>query len=147
MPQHDIEPLEPAMWFEQIERLYVRRNAETECGSCAPFRTAFHLLQLAPRPLRCVLPAEHDERAIESLLERGALLEAAIALFGAPLGVSLARDAETEHFEATVVIPGARASGSDAGAHPASALLGAWCQASIALKKPADGPRTRASLH
>ena len=35
-----------------------------------------------------------------------ALLEAAIALFGAPLGVSLARDAETEHFEALLHMAG-----------------------------------------
>jgi hypothetical protein len=124
------------MWFEQIERLYLRRSAASENGSCAPFRSAFHLLQLAPRPLRGVLPGDHDEPAIEALLARGALLDAAIALFAAPLGVTLARDTAGERFDATVVILGASAKGSDADADPARALLGAWCQASLALGGP-----------
>lgn len=146
------------MWFEQIERLYDRRRAASERVTCAPFRSALHLLQLAPRPLAGFLPTRQDEAAIEALLSRGALLEAAIALFGDPLGLSLTR-ARDGRFEATLIIPGASTAGRDIDAHAGLALLGAWCQASLALTKPDTDAatltveprraavRARASLH
>jgi len=136
MPKREIEPLEPSMWFAEIEKLYTRRLA---CGDEAPssvFRKAFYLVQLAPKPLEPFLPTDLEEAVIEARLESGAYVDVALALFCRRVGLTLAKDSADIMTNATITIPGAACVGRDADEEPAKAILGAWCQAFMALQQP-----------
>lgn len=135
MSKREIEPLEPGMWFTEIERLHARRAAPGGSPSVM-FRKAFYLVQLAPRPLEPFLPADLQEATIERLLECGSYSEAALALFDAPIGLTLNRDPESSVTRAKIKIPGATGEGSDVDETPAMAMLGAWCRAFMLLKDP-----------
>jgi hypothetical protein len=136
MTNWDIEPLEPRLWFVEWEKLLARRAVMNGSEPDALFRKAFYLVQLTPGPLREILPCRVDEVTMEAYLDCGAYLAAAMALIDHPTAVTLVRDEASTLFWAAVRPNGSRVTGQDTDEHPAKALLGAWCQAMLALRSP-----------
>lgn len=134
MSNQEIEPLEPSLWFAELERLSSRRAQVDGEAPDALFRKAFYLVQLTPLPLRELLPARVDEETIEAFLDCGAYLAAAMALFARPTSVTLVRESASKLFRATIGFPGATSVGEDFDKEPAKAMLGAWCQAVLSLR-------------
>ena len=134
MSERLIEPLEPGLWFAEIDYLYARRvqSSDEELGTV--FRKAFYLVQLAPAPLKALMPTDLQESAVEAFLDCGAYGNVALALCGAPLGVTLRREVGCRATEATVFIPGAASEGTDRDNDLARALLGAWCRVLLLLR-------------
>jgi len=129
----DIEPLEPATWFRAIARLERWRVRSTEDELDRLLRHTFHLIQLAPRPLRSIIRSDLSEARLEMLLECQAQESAAMGLVGQPMRYGLAR-LTTGHFEAKVWF---RESAEPKKAHStslASALLGAWTESIVSLE-------------
>jgi hypothetical protein len=125
MIDQDIEPLEPVAWLATLDSL-ARQVPIGEAALPPALRRGFHLVQLAPRPLRHILGSSVGEAEFEALLARGALLQAAEALVGQGLASSIRTaasglvQAEVRFTDGTAVC---RASGPTA----ALALFAAWC--------------------
>jgi hypothetical protein len=135
-PFDDTEPLEPEIWFAALEQLRRQQNRAIGAGVGSLLRQAFHLLQLAPRPLRAAIRCELDEDSFERLLDSEAFDSAAMALVGPPAGFALRCAVGNRHrvFEATVRLPGqARPPGEARSQNAARALLAAWTNALLAL--------------
>ena len=129
----DIEPLEPAMWFRAIARLEHRRVRSTEDELDRLLRHAFHLIQLAPCPLRSIIRSELSEERFEMLLESQAQESAAVGLVGQPMRYGLVR-LTTGHFEAKVWLKDSVEPTTAHSTSWASALLGAWTQSIVSLE-------------
>jgi hypothetical protein len=141
----EIEPLEPELWLAALARLAQRQIKAAESEVESLLRHSFHLLQLAPRPLKGMVRCELDEKAFESLLECGAFDSAAVALVAQPAGFELyCLPGSPEHVvEASVSLPGQSGPpGIASGAGIASALVGAWasCLASLMQQSAGDLP-------
>lgn len=129
----EIEPLEPNLWFAELGKLQARRRSTAGEPHDALFRTALYLLQLTPLPLREFIACRVHEATIESLLDCGAYMAAAVALFGHPTGMTLVRDNAAEFTRVTVVLSGTGCVGEDADPEPAMAFMGAWLLAVLSL--------------
>jgi hypothetical protein len=81
MRPEDIEPLEPGLWTQRLEQL-ARWPLGDEAGIERLLRHAFHLVQLAPRPLRHLVHCTCAEAEFEILLEARAFDAAALRLIG-----------------------------------------------------------------
>lgn len=144
MVSQEIEPLDAELWFAEMEKLVAQRQSVDGEAPDRLFRKALYLIQLAPMPLRHMIPAPADEDTIEAFLDCGAYSAAAAALFAPPAGVTLVRDAGSETMRATVTLLGQEGSGEDADTELGKALLGAWCKAVLSLKmsmEPLSAPR------
>lgn len=120
----DIEPLDARLWFEALERLARRLESEPVSALERQLRHAYHLRQLAPRPLRTLLRPTCGEDEYEATLERGDLAGAAEALVGPPLTHSMRRSGK--EVEVAVFLPGNPLPMSFSAETFPSALLGAW---------------------
>lgn len=129
----DIEPLDARLWFEALERLAHRLESEPVSALERQLRHAFHLRQLAPRPLRTLLRATCGEDEYEATLERGDYAGAAEALVGPPLTHSVHRFGN-EKVEVAVFLPGNPIPVSFSSETFPSALLGAWLRSLQTLK-------------
>lgn len=129
----DIEPLDARLWFEALERLARRLESEPVSALERQLRHAFHLRQLAPRPLRTLLRAPCGEDEYEAMLEAGNHAGAAEALVGPPLTHST-RSLGNGKAEAAVFLPGNPLPVSFSGDTIPSALLGAWLHSLQTLK-------------
>jgi hypothetical protein len=133
-----IEPLDPELWFQALERLSRRLSASNDNDVESMLRHALHLVQLTPGPLKGVVRCEIGEQAFEEFLARGAFDSAAIALVASPMSYELncTLDAGRRGIEARVWLPSQAAQPSPAtGECLASALLGAWAGCLVALKR------------
>lgn len=140
----EIEPLEPELWFAALAQLSRRLASAAGSGVENLLRHAYHLVQLAPAPLRTVLRCELDEASFEALLESGAVDSAAVALVGPPAGFSLrcTTGSQRRIFQASVNIAGQSKPPADTSSESlACALLGAWVDALLALKQRSSGDR------
>jgi hypothetical protein len=81
MRSEDIEPLEPRVWTQRIGQL-ADWSITDEAGIERTLRHAFHLVQLAPRPLRHLIHCTCSEREFETLLDARAFDAAALRLIG-----------------------------------------------------------------
>lgn len=120
----DIEPLEPAMWFERWRWLSGQDYEQAEFLERS-LRHGFHLIQLTPGPLKHVFRCARLEDEFEQLLEARAYVSAALSLISSSVGYQI-RSLDPDRSEATVsarhVPKEFKASGSTA----ESALLRAW---------------------
>lgn len=133
-----IEPLDPELWFQAIERLSTRLSASNDNDVESMLRHALHLVQLTPGPLKGVVRCEIGEDAFEEFLARAAFDSAAIALVGSPMCYELSCNLEAGRrvIEARAWIPTQTAQPSPAaGESLASALLGAWSGCLVALRR------------
>lgn len=146
MSPRSIEPLDPATWFARIAVLI--ETAEKIDGQApdVSIRQAFHLIALAPGPLRDMFPLRLDEHALEALLECGAYDSAVIALIGQNVNYKIDRRFQHDTLEARVALEGT--SVRRIGRHNTLALglLKAWAQAVMQLATCARKltPRNRA---
>lgn len=130
-----IEPLEPELWFQALERLSGMGPA-AECAHM--LRHAFHLVQLTPGPLKGIVRCEVSESEFEEFLDCGALDSAAIALIGSPMCFELACalcDGQRT-IEARVWLPAQTGRPSSAaGSCVHGALVGAWSNSLVSLRQ------------
>ena len=129
---HDVEPLETGVWLVQLRNLAMRRS-RGEVELAASLRRAFHLAQLAPRPLHHLVGCPLPESEFERLLESETLLPAALGLLGNGFNYTVSPMDGAGETEAEVWFSnechGASASGSSA----AAALFTAWLDCLLAL--------------
>lgn len=97
----DVEPLETGLWLQEWDKLASRSLIDDQDLERV-LRHAFHLVQLAPRPLRHLINCAVSEEQYEIMLEVGAWDSAAISLIGDQLGISVTRLSGTENFTAHV---------------------------------------------
>lgn len=135
----DIEPLDARLWFEALERLERRLTAEPDSALERQLRHAFHLQQLAPRPLRSLVRPSCGEDQYEDKLERGDLAGAAEALVGPPLSHSARRLGERD-VEVQLFLPGNPVPVSCAGESLPTTLLRAWLRSLRTLKARVRAP-------
>ena len=137
----DIEPLETATWFGELEKLARPRATPTNAALARLLRRAFHLLQLTPRPLRGTIRSDLTEERLEALLAVDAFDSAAIGLVGQPIAFGIFT-AEPGLFEAHIRLPNQLEPTSVRAPILAAAVLDAWLKSLIALKDRALTPRT-----
>jgi hypothetical protein len=121
----DIEPLETGLWFQEWGKL-VLRSRETDEELERVLRHAFHLVQLAPRPLRHVISCPLSEQQFEAVLEAQAWESATVALLGNYLGFVTSRHCGETVFTAEVSNPDDPARHRASDRSFARAVLGAW---------------------
>lgn len=85
----DIEPLEPTLWFSQIEKLVHRASKSGDAQVDTLLRRAMHLTTLAPRPLRDTVRPFTNEDSIEIMLDCKAFPSVAMALMPPPMTFTL----------------------------------------------------------
>lgn len=139
MSHHDIEPLEPVAWLTALDHL-TRQTPRGEEALVRALRRAFHLVQLAPRPLRHVLASSATEADFEGFLAKGALLQAVEALVGEGLGSGMRTTAAGE-VRAEVRFIDGTASAEASAPSAALALFAAWseCLRNLIQTDPAAG--------
>jgi hypothetical protein len=142
MSHDDIEPLEPGIWLLQLQKVATICPAE-EAALAMGLRRAFHLVQLAPRPLRHLITCALSEQAFEELLEAGALLPAAVALVGDRLNYSLTQKSLEGRAEAEVWFPNDAAYSHATGSSAPFALFAAWLECLLTLDRPEDPNQER----
>ena len=124
----NIEPLAPTLWFQRIA-ITVSGDLGTDENA---LRHAAHLLQLAPKSFRRVLPALFDERKFEALLEGKNLEAAARRLFAPP--TTLLIEAGARPPRAVVGCAILKRSIEGRGSTIASAVLNAWANWLMTLR-------------
>lgn len=132
---YDVEPLEPSIWLEQLRNLAAWPQASEE-GLAPPLRRAFHLVQLAPRPLRHIVVCNVSEEQFDKWVDTGAMLSAAVALIGDELSYTLSHMEQAYRVEAEVWLPNECQVGRAAEGSPAHALFNAWLACLCALQQP-----------
>lgn len=149
----DIEPLAPEPWFGALQRLTERQRASGPQAVESLLRHGFHLVQLAPGPLKDIVRCETSEASFEILLDKGAFDSAAIALVSPPLCYEIRGTCVQgrRRVQARVNLAEAETRRCDAsGDTIAGALVGAWSSFLVELRRrsladpgPAPGPAPR----
>ncbi|MBL4858828.1 MAG: hypothetical protein JKY36_06505 [Erythrobacter sp.] len=132
--KNDIEPLEPNLWFNRIEKLLDRSSSFESEDPGALVRQAMHVAQLTPRPLRDTVRFSSEEVTIEEMLECGAFLSAMAALLSPPVTYTLTRRGVGKYV-AAVSCPDSRCRGQGESNSAEKALLTGWCQFLLDLKR------------
>lgn len=143
MPAQQIEPLEAALWFRELERLSVSRANLDGQAPDTLIRRAFYLLQLTPSPLREFLPCSVDEPTLEAYLECGAYLSAVMSLISTQTGITVCRAPASGKVKASILLAHTPCEGVLLDDDPVKALLGAWLRAVLSLRPSArniNGP-------
>lgn len=135
--QHDIEPLEPTLWFAQIENLLDRLTRPDSEPADALLRQGMYLAQLAPRPLRDTVGHSTDENLVDRMLECGANVSAFLAMLAPPLSYSL-KQRDVGFYTATIRCGNSNCRGKGMSSTPEKALLIGWCQFLLDLKRPSQ---------
>ncbi len=125
-----IEPLDPSLWFERIEKI-----ASGDLGSVEnALRHAAHLLQLTPAPFRDGVRLGSDEAEFEALLDAGSFDAAARRLVGQPTALAVEADHAGAVYRVTMGCPILRRAISGRGKTEASAILDAWTKCLLNLR-------------
>lgn len=131
MQPDDIEPLAPGHWLRRMAQLATRSLDEDDDLERA-LRHAFHLVRLAPRPLRHIIRAEGDEAEFEALLDARNFEAAVLRLLGEHTPYTLHTWSDGG-VSAQAWYPAQRDRHSATGRSAAAALLRAWLQCNAAL--------------
>lgn len=132
--KNDIEPLEPNLWFNLIEKLLDRGSSLESEAPSALMRQAMHVAQLAPRPLRDTVRTFTDEVSIERMLDSGAFTSAAMALMPLPMTFTL-KQTKTGAYVASVSSSTSVCRGKGKAPNAAKALLIGWCSFLLELRE------------
>jgi hypothetical protein len=137
MRSDDIEPLEPRLWTQRIGQL-ADWSITDEAGIERTLRHAFHLVQLAPRPLRHLIHCTCSEPEFETLLEARAFDAAALRLIGHRTPFILRKTAGDEGATAEVWQDDDTDRRGAGGPSVAMALLRAWIEWVSTLGRSGD---------
>jgi hypothetical protein len=132
----DIEPLEPAIWFQAIRKLFGCCDVKTAEELEMLLRHGYHLLQLTPRPLREVIGSDTGEVEFEELLATGAFDSAADRLVGPLLAYSVRR-LRPGLYEAEIRLPGQDKASVARGSSIGLAVVRAWRESLLTLEERA----------
>lgn len=135
--KYDVEPLETGIWLAQLRKLALSPSWEG-ADLVALLRRSFHLALLTPRPLRHLVGCNVAETEFEQLLERRALLPAALSLLGGSINYSLAPMDSEGKIEAEVWFSNEGEGGIARASSAPSAVLKAWLECLIGLAGAAD---------
>lgn len=135
----DIEPLSPVLWFQSFEVLRARLEQVWGLSPESHLRHAYHLLQLAPIPLRNLLQPEVTEAEYESLLAAERFDAASIALLGPGFGYQVYREAGETSTTAVLALASTGSRGTATSTTLAMAILPAFCDTIRALGIAAQG--------
>ena len=125
MGRPDIEPLEPAHWFARFRSLQARTLDDPNVLG-ASLRHAFHLVQLAPRPLRHIVRCDLTELQFEELLLGDQFFPAVLALVAPALEYSVLGGSSRNEVRAEVWEQDGHNRFCGEGEAPESALCKAW---------------------
>jgi hypothetical protein len=139
-----IEPLDPQSWFRALGKMAERVGEASSDQHESLLRHAFHLLQLAPRPLRSLVRTDLTEAQYEQLLDCEAFESAAVGLVGHPMTYAIFR-LKADLFEAQASLPGPARPILVRAPTLALALLAAWAQCLVALEA-GSVPRSLAAV-
>lgn len=129
MPKY-VEPLDPVLWFSQIEKI-----ANGELGPVEnSLRHAAHLLQLTPAPLRPRVGLSTDEHTFEALLDSGEFDTAARHLIAQPTALSIEPGDDARVIRATIKCSVLNRTIDGQADTIAAAVLDAWATCLLALK-------------
>lgn len=150
-----IEPLDPATWFARVEGLLRTAEQLDGEGHDRVIRIAFHLVTLAPAPLRDLFPREIDEEAFEAMLDCGGYESAVMALVGPEVAFKAERAAHSVTIEVTMALQPHSINGKGRHETCAMAMLKAWARCLVnfgktarALNRADQAPRiSPAGLH
>lgn len=131
MQPDDIEPLAPDHWLRRMAHLATRPLDEDDDLERA-LRHAFHLVRLAPRPLRHIIRAASDEAEFEALLDARNFEAAVLRLVGEHMPYALHTSSDGG-VSAQAWYADQHDRHSAAGRSAAAALLRAWLQCNAAL--------------
>lgn len=127
-----MEPLDPVIWLESLKKLRAACEQADPLEDRAHVRQAFHLLRLAPAPLREMLEPAIDEPLFETVLAQSTDL-AALALLGNALEYELTQHGPGADHALALRLPGASV-GASADFHSLpQVVVIALCSAIIAL--------------
>lgn len=132
MHSDDIEPLEPEHWIRSFRQLAMR-PLDDEDDLARALRHAFHLVLLAPRPLRQMIHCTSDEAEFEALLEARAFEAAALRLVGNRTPYSLSRSSDELGVTAEVWYPDQYDRHSATEQSAALALFRAWLECNTSI--------------
>lgn len=150
MTRDNIEPLDPHTWFARLAKL-LRDATLTEPGfQDKVIRQAYHLIKLAPGPLRVSLPADFDEQRVESMLECDAFESAVMVLVGLETSFTVQKDAGVNEMSVVVSLEAGSAPGHGRHESGAMAMIQAWARclantAGVALSEGVRNPSRRKS--
>lgn len=143
----DIEPLEPTLWFSQIEKLLVRASMLGDEQPDAMLRHAMRLTQLAPRPLRDTVRTFADEETIEQMLDCKGFTSAVIAIMPPPMTFTLTQQ-RADVYVSSVSSSNSQCRGEGEARRAEMALLIGWCGFLLELREQErlfTGPSPRIS--
>lgn len=126
---HEIEPLDPALWFERIEKI-----ARGELAIENALRHASHLLQLTPRALRHVMRLAIHEDGFEALLDAGDYDSAARHLVAQPTALVVETHPDRTRIVADISCVILKRVVTGSGETEAQAILDAWTACLLELK-------------
>lgn len=124
------EPLEARLWFGRVKKIADGEIPEIERA----LRHAFHLLQLIPNEFRHIVRLQIEEDELEALLDAGDFDGAARQLLANPTALGV-RENEPERTSAVISCPILKRTMEGEGDSIASAILGAWTNAFLAIEK------------
>jgi hypothetical protein len=128
MESQPLEPLSPAIWFARIDRLLDVANKFEGDSPDVAIRMAYHLVALAPGPIRELFPAVMDEGAMEKLLGSGGYESAVFALVGREVAFKAERTTRSAMVEASLELDPHQIFGTGQHRTFAVAMLKAWAQ-------------------
>lgn len=143
MMPHDSEPLEPHTWFAQIERIAEGLSSLDGEAPDACIRRAFHIVNLAPAPLRDLIQPAPAEEVMERFLACGAYSSAALSLINDNMGLKITRDPKSRQIRAEISLPDGEATGTSEHDTVERTVLMAWAKCLLALRQAATGSTDR----
>lgn len=144
MTEGELQPLDPSLWFESLGRLgRAARGPKSRIEN--RLRQSYYLTNLAPAPFSALARCEMEESQFEALLKHAAFESAAISLVGRILSFEIVRTVPGPEVSARVWVEdicGEARVDSDC---VASALIQAWVELLLKLRKRAPEPASPAS--
>lgn len=142
---HDVEPLETGIWLAQLGNLATKSSHDVvDIAAC--LRRGFHLALLAPRPLRHLIECSISEPEFEHLLERRAILPAALSLLGNSMNYTLSHLESAGGIEAEVWFSNECHGGCATAPDAPSAIFRAWLDCLTGLHPNAEPDPVAPSL-
>ena len=131
------ESLHPETWFARLQRMADAIDDLDNAKSETLIRQAYHIVRLAPGPLRHLFRSELAEEDLEGLLNCGAFESAMFELMSPPLALDISRDLHSDEIHAKIAIDDDEVCGSGAHASAAKAALSAWTHCLMKLSEVA----------
>lgn len=106
MDRHNLEPLHPEVWLASFRSFRQSLQRSNKLDYAKDIRRLFHILRLAPAPLRPLFVPGISEKLFEQMLEECEIL-ASLSLINHALDVTFHRHSDHPDVKITLTFPGA----------------------------------------